>query len=70
MSNFDIHISKLAIAKQHYVKVGKTYKCLVFPTNLGNNSLNFFLEKINNFGHKCILNLFNHMLKLVKHINV
>jgi hypothetical protein len=30
---------------QPYVKVGKTYKCLVFPTNLGNNSLNFFFGK-------------------------
>ncbi len=35
---FDIHKSKLVIAKWHYVKMDKKYNCLVFSTKLGSNS--------------------------------
>ncbi len=60
---FDIHKSKLVVTEWHSTKVGKTYNCLVFSTNLSNNSL----EKKNLegkiiMGHKCILNLFNQLL--------
>jgi hypothetical protein len=34
----DIHKSKLVIAEWHYVKVDKTYNCLVFSTKMGSNS--------------------------------
>ncbi len=35
---FDIHKSKLVIVEWHYVKVDKTYNCLIFSTKLGSNS--------------------------------
>jgi hypothetical protein len=58
---FDIHKSKLLVAKWHFIKLGKTYNYF-FSTNPSNNSLEFFLiETKTIFGHKCILNLFNHL---------
>jgi hypothetical protein len=34
---FDIHKSKLVVIECHFVKVGKTYYCLVFSTKPSNN---------------------------------
>jgi hypothetical protein len=47
---FNIHKSKLVVAKWHYVKASKTYNCLVFPTKLGNNH-----EKIVSWREKHVL---------------
>jgi hypothetical protein len=39
------------------------YNCLVFPTNLGSNSLKIYvLEGKTIMGHKCILDLFNQQI--------
>jgi hypothetical protein len=60
---FDIHKSKLVVAKSHFVEVDKTYNYLVFSTKLGNNSWeNYFLEGKRNLGHKCMLHFFNQIL--------
>ncbi len=60
---FDIHKSKLAVVEWLSIKTSKTYNCLVFSTNVGNNSLeNHFLEGKKIMGHKCILNIFNQLL--------
>ncbi len=57
-----MHKSTLIVEEWHFAKVVKTYNCLVFSTNLDNNSLkNRFLERTI-LGHKCILNLFNQVL--------
>jgi hypothetical protein len=65
---FNIHKSRLGIAKWHYVKTCKTYNCFVFSTNMSSNSWeNCFLERKlffgwkNNFWTQCILNHFNKL---------
>jgi len=60
---FNIHKSKFDVVEWHYIKVGKTYNCFVFPINLDNNSIeNCFLERKTIIGHKCILNILNQLL--------
>jgi hypothetical protein len=57
---FEIHKSKLAVVEWHYVKVSKTYNCLVFPLNQKNIHEKFiFQEGKISLGHKCTLNHFN-----------
>ncbi len=65
---FDIHISKLAIVEWHFIKVGKTYNCLVFSINLNSISLKFCILKGKTIlGHNCILFfLTNYFQQIVK----
>jgi hypothetical protein len=60
---FDIHKSKLVIAKWNFIKVGKTYYYFSFPIKPINNSWkNYVLEGKKSLGHKWILNCFNQIL--------
>jgi hypothetical protein len=57
---FEIHKSKLAIVKWHYIKVTITYNCLAFPLNQAKiHEKIVFQEGKISLGHKCILNHFN-----------
>ncbi len=60
---FDIERSRLVVTKLHFVKVGKTYNCLVFSTNLRIISCgNYFMEGETNIEHKCNHKRFIHKL--------
>ncbi len=60
---FDIQRSRLVVRRLHFVKVGKTYYCLVFSTNLRIiSSENYFMEGKTNLEHKCKHKCFIHKL--------
>jgi hypothetical protein len=65
---FDIHTSKLAVAKWHSIKVGKTYNYVFISTNLGNNPLNFIFSKEKQFLNINAYQMFltNYFLQIVK----
>ncbi len=61
--SFDIHKSKLVVAKIQFSNFGKTYTCFDFPTNLGNIFWeNCFLKKNTTLKHKCNIKHLNHTL--------
>jgi hypothetical protein len=62
-ASFDIHKSKLYVAKIQSSNFGKTYTHSIFSIKLGNISWeNYFLERNTTLGHKCNIKHLNHTL--------